>query len=331
MALIDSGVQADITDLQGVVLPGIAYSETGTQARGDGRVDSDSELGGHGTAMATLIAGQGRGSRMMGVAPESRILPIQASSQYNYPEAIRYAVDHGAKVINFSEGVGYRCTDSIQDAVSYAISNDVVIVAASGNDPREPDTAPGDCAGVLSVGALSHDLKIWEKSAPGRNVMVAGPGVSVGATMKDGRFRPNLNGTSQAAALSSGVIALMRSHYSAMSGREVVQRLVATAKDVGPKGWDKWTGNGAMIPYLALTAEVPHNARNPAYEKLDTLQGMAPDVPKTESPAQHTRAVANEKVQGGGSSTGLLLGIAGSVVGLAVIAFAARRIMGRTR
>lgn len=270
VAVIDSGVQADVADLRGVVLKGADFDGP---AAGDGRRDFDTEKGGHGTAMAALIAGQGSGTGMAGVAPESRILPIAAATD-NFVRTIHYAVDHGARVINISSTArSAHCIDDVQQAVAYAVQHDVVVVASAGNEGNamESGNSPANCAGVLAVGALSADLTTWEKSTPGDNVMVAAPGGLVGSIGKDGTFSSRNNGTSQAAALTSGVIALIRSRYPHMPGREVVQRLLATAKDIGPKGWDKKTGYGAIIPYLALTANVPPNASNPVYERFDHL------------------------------------------------------------
>ncbi|HEU5027537.1 MAG TPA: S8 family serine peptidase [Spirillospora sp.] len=263
VALIDSGAEARLPELRGVVLPGEATDGTST---GDGRTDSDTKLGGHGTGMAALIAAQGSGSGMVGVAPKSRILPVVVPTT-DYDEAIRYAVEHGARVINMSQGVpATTCPNDIRAAVGYAIQHDVIIIAAAGNKPfYESSFSPANCPGVLTVGAVDAQLTPWSKSTRGSNVMLAAPGVSVGSVGKAGVFTPGVNGTSSAAALTSGVVALLRSHFPAMSGREIVQRMLATARDVGPKGWDKKTGYGALMPYKALTANVPETAPNPVY------------------------------------------------------------------
>lgn len=268
VAVIDTGVQADLPDLKGVVLRGVEFD---TRKRGDGRQDLDTEKGGHGTAMAALIAGQGLGAGMVGLAPKSKILPVSAAID-NQVKTIHYAVDHGAKVINISSGVALaHCPDEVQQALEYAIEHDVVIVAAAGNDgdAAESGYTPANCAGVLAVGAVSANLEPWKESTPGDNVMVAAPGVMVGSIGRAGIFEGDHSGTSQATALTSAVVALVRAKYPKMSGRQVVQRIVATTKDIPPAGWDKKTGYGAIIPYLALTANVPNDATNPVYDKHD--------------------------------------------------------------
>ncbi|MBO2447269.1 S8 family serine peptidase [Actinomadura barringtoniae] len=268
VGLIDTGVEATIPQLKGVVLPGTDF-EGAVQGRGDGRKDVDREFDGHGTSMAVLIAGQGPGDSMVGVAPKAKILPIQVTSEVQNDEAIRFAVDHGAKVINLSLGAPHDCITSMQDAVNYAISKDVVVVAGAGNSPNDGDQTPADCKGVLAVGGLDYQKRIADFSSPGKNIMVAAPAVMVGVTQKDGSFRERASGTSQASALTSGVIALLRARFPQMSGRQIVQRILNTTKDVGPKGWDNKTGNGAVIPYAALTANVFPGAANPVYGRYD--------------------------------------------------------------
>src|SRR4051794_6476846 len=103
VAVIDQGVDASVPDLKGALLPGADFSGAG----GKGWVDHDTEGAGHGTAMAALIASRGTGTGMLGIAPEAQVLPIVTSfktvaGQKADVNAIRYAADHGADVINMS-------------------------------------------------------------------------------------------------------------------------------------------------------------------------------------------------------------------------------------
>ncbi|WP_170026621.1 S8 family serine peptidase [Actinomadura oligospora] len=267
VAVIDSGVEARLPDLQGVVLKG---GSVGWGLHGDGRTDHDSEQGGHGTGMAALIAGQGKGTGMTGVAPDSRILPVLAD-QDSWPQAIRFAVDHGAKVINMSVGADTAsCDPKLQNAISYAIDHDAVLVAAAGNKAGTDSekSSPANCAGGLVVGGLDQNLGVYRNSTPGDSTAVAAPAVNVGSIGKAGVFGV-VNGTSSATALTSGAIALLRSRFPDESGRRIVQRLLNTARDVGDKGWDRYTGNGAVIPYSAAVDNVPSGAPNSVYARYD--------------------------------------------------------------
>ncbi|MCO6006303.1 S8 family serine peptidase [Actinoallomurus purpureus] len=273
VAVIDSGVNARLPELRGAVIPG-ADMDAG---KGDGRTDFDTQENGHGTAMAALIAGQGAGSGMVGVAPGAKILPIRAKAGNREIEnGIRYAVDHGASVINISQGVPspdwVGCGESTQQTISYALNHDVVIVASAGNDGDGPNDKewPAECRGVLAVGAVDHTFNPWVKTQRQPYVMVAAPGVRAGSVNKSGEFVPVWNGTSQASALTSGVVALVRSKFPKMSAGEVVQRITSTARDVGAPGRDDATGYGLVRPYHALVDKATGDVPNPLSGKWNS-------------------------------------------------------------
>ncbi|MCP9967600.1 S8 family serine peptidase [Actinomadura madurae] len=278
VAVIDTGVNAQLPDLKPVVLPGTDLTGKG----GDGRQDTDAYKHGHGTGMASLIASQGTKTGFVGVAPEARILPIAASvSGTTTGKAVRYAVDHGAKVINISEGsesaaiYPNQCPPQLLEAVQYAAAKDVVIVASARNtgDNGNKPSYPASCPGVLAVGALGHDGKPWKSTQRQPYVTVAAPGTDVGWINKEGHAYNAGEGTSQASALAAGAAALVRSRDPRMPARQVVQRLTATAKDFGPPGRDNLVGYGVISIPRALKQNVPSNAPNPVYERLDKVAG----------------------------------------------------------
>ncbi|HEX6470249.1 MAG TPA: S8 family serine peptidase [Streptosporangiaceae bacterium] len=276
VAVIDSGVEADIPDMAGVVLPGTNAESGG----GDGRTDVDTAVpAGHGTAMAALIASQGRGTGFVGVAPRAKILPIVSRDLESKAAAVRYATSHGAKVINISQGAPTSCPPDLQQAVADAVRHDVVVVAAAGNegDTTNPSATPANCAGVLAVGGVDPRLGAFAKTQRQPYVAVAAPAAGVGSVLRDGQFHTSEGGTSSAAALTSGAVALVRSKFPDLSAREVVQRIIASTRDAGPKGRDDLTGYGAVRPYQALTIDVPRNTPNPvfaAYDKWAAAHGQ---------------------------------------------------------
>ncbi|MBC6457981.1 S8 family serine peptidase [Actinomadura sp. HBU206391] len=268
VAVLDSGVQASIPELSGVVLPGTDASSGG----GDGRTDVDkSEVPGHGTGMASLIAAQGRGTGFVGVAPRVKILPVVTEGLNGAASAIRYAADHKAKVISVSQAGRAACPSDVQEAVGYAIERDVVIVAAAGNDGDTTNASvfPANCSGVLAVGAVDYRFRPWAKTQRQPYVAVAAPGAQVGSVLRDGEFHPSSGGTSSATALTSAAVALVRSKFRAMPARDVVQRIIASAGDVGAPGKDRQTGYGLIRPYRALTQSAPKNAPNPVFAAYD--------------------------------------------------------------
>lgn len=153
VGVIDTGVEASVPDLRGVVVPG--GDMLGDP--GAGETDFDTRSDGHGTAVAVLIAGQGYGTGTVGIAPQARILPVHAATPGVAGDAdtlaagIEFAVDHGAQVVNVSLGLpspsGTSCDPVLQDAVAYALEHNVVVVAAAGDTdvsgpgPVEPHPA----------------------------------------------------------------------------------------------------------------------------------------------------------------------------------------------
>jgi type VII secretion-associated serine protease mycosin len=277
VAVVDKGVQASIPDLAGVVLPGTDAEGGG----GDGRRDVDDAVPpGHGTAMAGLIASQGRGTGFVGVAPRAKILPIVSKHLDGIAPGIRFAVDHDAKVISISQVAPQPCPDDVQEAVGYAIQHDVVVVAGAGNDGTGANASetPANCAGVLAVGGLDARLRAFAKTQRQPYVAVSAPATGIGGVLKDGRYYPSEGGTSAATALTSAAVALVRSKYPDLPARDVVKRIMASTRDAGPAGRDDQTGYGAVRPYQALTLDVPKNTPNPvfaAYDKWAAAQGKA--------------------------------------------------------
>ncbi|MGW5413039.1 type VII secretion-associated serine protease mycosin [Actinomadura geliboluensis] len=281
VAVIDTGVNGQLPDLRPALLPGADFPDKG----GNGQRDYDSYKDGHGTGMASLIASQGSKTGFVGIAPEAKILPVAAPSlnPVATSNAVRFAVDHGAKVINISQAsesadlYPNHCPPQLLDAIKYAAQKDVVIVAGAGNtgDVNNKAAYPAACPGVVAVGAIGHDAKPWRSTQRQSYVTVAAPGAEVGWINKEGHVFRSGEGTSQASALASGAIALVRSRYPEMSARQVVQRITATAKDFGPTGKDDLLGYGVISIPRALKQNVPDTAPNPVYERLDKVAGGA--------------------------------------------------------
>jgi subtilisin family serine protease len=279
VAVLDSGVNAGRPELAGRVRAGTDV----IAGHGDGRTDFDRSRA-HGTAMSIFIAGQGGSSGLVGIAPQATILPVRVlhggvgeNEAGGADEAdsagIRYAVDHGAKVISMSLGGPMPCPDAEQAAVAYAVSRGAIVVASSGNEgPDGAEQAPGDCLGVVTVGAVGADRTPWPKTTLTGSMDVAGPGVNMASINAAGQSGTS-EGTSDAAALTSAALALIWSKFPTLTNRQVVARLLATARDSGAPGKDNATGVGVIRPYNAITENVPANAPNPIF---DELKGVTP-------------------------------------------------------
>jgi len=274
---VESGVQAAVPDLRGVVLPGANLTGTG------GNGDTDIQVGedGHGTAMAVVIAGQGTGTGTVGIAPRSRILPVIVggsgpASVRTAAAGIRYAASHGAQVINLPFGIGgtspASCDPVLQAAVAYALGHDVVLVASSGNASRYAGPGePASCAGVLAVGGIEPDGSLWRGSTRQPYVAVAAPADHMVYVGRDGRYTTTGEGTSFSAALTAGTAALIRSRYPDLPWYRVVQRLTGTATPAGRPVPNQGFGYGIINPARAVNAAaypVRASAPNPVFAKF---------------------------------------------------------------
>ncbi|WP_433533676.1 type VII secretion-associated serine protease mycosin [Micromonospora sp. CA-263727] len=265
VAVIDSGVDGSHPDLAGQVLPGIDLVSPGGAAEPDPV--------GHGTTVAGLIAGRNDDRQgVVGLAPDARILPVRVLDEENrYDDAlivaqgVRWAVDNGAQVINLSLG-GSGDSAALAAAIDYAFARDVVVVACTGNLATSPDAKvwyPAREPGVIAVSGLERNSdNLWSGAITGRATILTAPASGlVGARPPGGYWR--VQGTSFAAPLVAATAALVRSRYPQLSAGDVVNRLLATAKDIGPTGRDDRFGYGLVDPVAALTADVPLVYDNP--------------------------------------------------------------------
>jgi type VII secretion-associated serine protease mycosin len=308
VAVVDSGVDDSVPDLAGQVLPGIGFAEA---AGTDGRRDFDVRTG-HGTGMAGIIAGRGKGPmRVLGIAPGSRILPVSTGARTTATDVvsgIRWAADHRAGVLNLSIGFAGPASPQLVEAVRYALANDVVVIASAGNlaDNDRAVESPASIPGVIAVSGADQQAEAWSGSSMGPEVVLAAPAVRVVAPSPRSVSPTGFgvgDGTSEAAAIVSGAAALVRSRYPDMDSANVINRLIATARDQGPPGRDTAFGFGTVRPYEALTADVPSVSRNP----------LLPPGGDTTDPT-----AAPEAAPGGGL-TGVVLLASGLVAGLLVV------------
>jgi len=270
VAIVDRGVDDGyrLHELRnGVVLPGVDISGYDEDSKGK------ADVNGHGTFMALLVAARGGGNGATGIAPKSTILPVKILSGVDTQKGIRWAADHGAQVINMSIAhirIGEHCSANLQSAINYAIERDVVIVAAAGNEGDEENNVlePASCPGVLAVGAVDQSGRPWVKTQRHDYVDVAAPGADLPVRDYYGEWTKT-SGTSNSSALVAGLAALVRAKFPDASAREVVQRIIATARDTGPPGHDDTTGYGIVDPARALTADVPADAPNPVFAEYD--------------------------------------------------------------
>ncbi len=329
VAVVDSGVDASHPDLTGQVLEGKDFT-------GGGNAQEDKM--GHGTSMASIIAGHGHGagnsSGMMGLAPKAKILPLrtlQTEKDPNHDEtwaaAVRYAVDQGAKVINlsFSNDGGKTLSDG-RAAIAYAQAHDVVVVAGSGNDGSIAVDEPAALPGVVAVGAIDEKANRWDGSNTGKGLALMAPGVEVlSADMTRSQQYSLSTGTSDATAYVSAAAALVRAKYPDLTAGQIINRLIKSATFAHHKGLkapDEEYGYGIVRPYSALTRDIP------AGPKKNPLGQLSSSTPTFSQPSKGTDSSSQAKKKKKSSSGSILLiaGIAAAVVviGIAIAVIRSR-------
>ena len=313
VAVVDTGVKADHQDLVGQVLPGADFS--GGQS--DGRVDTI----GHGTSMSGLIAGHGHGTNagISGLAPKAKILPVRVAlsggavinngTSERTPEAIRYAADHGAKVINMSfDGAG---DSDMREAIEYAVSKDIVLVASAGNegDKDRPVGYPAAFPGVVAVGAIDQQGALWAKSNKGTEVTLVAPGADIYAVdFQSTSSYHKSSGTSDASAYVSAIAALVRSKYPNLSAGQVINRMIKSAvvPPSKPALPDDSYGYGIASPREALKPNpaVDNGPKeNPLLGRAESHRLGAEGAPSSAAPSKPA-AGGNSAAPGGGSTAG---------------------------
>jgi type VII secretion-associated serine protease mycosin len=282
VAVVDTGIDNNHPDLSGNILPGLDVVVGGA---GNGWGDKD----GHGTGMAGLIAahghGPGNGDGAMGLAPKAKILPIRINTGSGLGDgtalalAVDEAVKRGAKIV----AVAINSDANSYDAVQRAIKAGVIVVAASGNRPRENFMGdPAAHPGVVAVGAVGQDGNIADISVRGPALSLVAPGVDIVSSGKDGDYRKG-TGTSPSTALVSGAAALVWSKYPQLTSTQVVEHLTKTATDKGAPGRDSEYGFGVLNIVKALTTE-PNTAPTASPTRsLQTAPIVAPSDPEPKS------------------------------------------------
>ncbi|MBB1244983.1 S8 family serine peptidase [Streptomyces durbertensis] len=237
VAVLDAGVDPNVPELRGQVLPGTNVISRDRPAHSD-------DIG-HGTTIAGVIAGTGAGNGLRGLAPEAKILPVTVVEKSDEPrffegldsvaEAIDYAVDNGAKIINCSFGSSYD-QPSTQKAIDRANRKGVLIFAGAGNFGKEQRRGksghqyPARLPGVVAVGATDKQAKHMELSSYGPHIALTGPG-DVTPQRCDGTQRICIQqgGTSVATAVVSASAALIWSKHPDWTANQVLRVMIKTA------------------------------------------------------------------------------------------------------
>lgn len=266
--VLDDGVSQNHPDL-GQVTPGRDFTGQSGSGGPVNRCDN------HGTAVAGVITSLIDGNGTVGVAPDARsrsarvfISEVPASSstecsgrwttQFSWTvDALDWAQSQGARVTNNSNSYDSR-SSSVASKYQQTRDAGMLHFASAGNDAIENVSFPADLASVNGVSAVDHSGNLASFSNYGARLSLSGPGVGIQVTDRPGSpgyesgDYTELDGTSFAAPMAAGAGVLMLSRASNMTGGEVELFLQASARDLGPPGFDIFFGWGMVDARTAL-------------------------------------------------------------------------------
>lgn len=295
VAVIDTGVAFEnhgsfrqVEDLAGA-----------TFAKGYDFVNDDEHANddhGHGTHVAGTIAQTtNNGVGVAGLAPKATIMPLKvlsargSGSAADIADAIRFAADEGADVINMSLGGGMRSL-VMQTAVAYARKKGVVVVCAAGNNSRRKVEFPAAYKGAFAVSSVGPDRKLAFYSSYGKQIAISAPGgdkrkggeaggilqntIQPGAVSATNQYLA-FQGTSMATPHVAGAAALVMS--TGVTNPDDVERILReTATDAGAKGWDDKYGHGILnVADAVSTADAETSGGWHLLSALAALAGFA--------------------------------------------------------
>lgn len=296
VAIVDSGVDPNHPDLSG------SFWTNPDEIAGNGVDDDhngiiDDTIGcdiisgtndptdeyGHGTHCAGIVAAvTGNSTGVAGITPDARIMAVKCwpLTLSTVALGLIYAVDNGADVINMSWGANFQIP-VIHDALLFAKSRGVVLIASAGNDGMEQINYPASYPEVISVGASNSDDHVAYFSTFNEYIDVCAPGLSIlslraaGTDMYGTKGEPNVHiieddyylasGTSMSGPHVVAIAAYLRSLSPGLTHDFIKGVLGATADDfVDPyglgenyPGWDMYSGYGRVNLWSALDAPRP--------------------------------------------------------------------------
>ncbi|MCX4659762.1 S8 family serine peptidase [Streptomyces uncialis] len=297
VAVVDSGVNHRTPSLGGKVLLDEVPASAAYGATND--------YGGHGTTMAELIAGSGKGDSLKGLAPDARIIPVRVvlkaltdqkerAKTASIPEGIRAAADTDARIISLSLG-GEFTDPELEDSIKYAAAKGKLIFAAAGNDGPKTEFKgyPAAYLEAIGVGAADKTGTVGEFSQKGDYVDLASPGVNVPVWCDETfiRYCPS-EGTSQATAIASASAALIWSAHPDWSANQVLRTLIDTAGRQWPKDAPSdYLGYGLIRPRLVLEDK----NIDPGPADVNPLTNEKTPVAGTKEPSEGTSSAPEGK------------------------------------
>lgn len=268
IAVLDTGVNLNHKELRGKIVKRADFVNLeGLDTSGfigdySGYDDVPEDEVGHGTHVSGIIAG--RGLEMdEGVAPDCSIMAVRVLATMkqgtrlvgagivdNINAGIKWAVDNDADVINMSLGIKHTGGGlPHEDIIRYALSKNVTVVAASGNDGTSERYYPGALPGVIAVGAVDNSGAVTRFTSYGANITVVAPGLNIYSSFANNTYAL-ASGTSQASPFVAGSIALAKSYAleqgKKLTNNEITYILKNTSDKVDSRLRNELSGYGLI-------------------------------------------------------------------------------------
>jgi len=253
VAVVDTGIDYTHPDLMANYVPlGYDWVNNHTAPMDDH---------GHGTHCAGIIAATLNNNIGIAGIAQVKVMAEKALNATGYgtstdlANAIIHATDQGAKIISNSWGSNVS-SSVIQDAITYATTKGVLVLASAGNSGINTPQYPGAYDEVICVTATDHNDQLAEFSTYGDWVDVAAPGVEIASTYPNNSYAFR-SGTSMACPHAAGTAALIWSQYPNMTADLVRYQLERTSDDLGPTGFDGFYGHGRINAKKAVEQDLP--------------------------------------------------------------------------
>ncbi len=241
IAVIDTGAE-EHEDLKSRRVTAVSYLSDGEDTGDDH---------GHGTFVTGLLAAERNNGKGIAGMTDSHIVSMKvmgtegAVSIDSMSQAVRDAVDeYGCQVINISMGTP-NDNDELREAVEYALSKDVIVVAAAGRKDGDP-FYPAAYEGVIGVNMVDNELELTDYSVSNESVFVSAPGENLISLSVLGGYERSGTGSSYAAAHVTAMAAMAKQVKPDMTVSEFRELLQNTAKDMGDEGYDTAYGWGVI-------------------------------------------------------------------------------------
>jgi len=217
------------------------------------------DANGHGTGISSIIAATANNNKgLAGINWSAKIMVVRAldsaggGSFENVVAGIHYAVDNGARIINMSFGSN-EDVPALHDAINYAISKDVLVVAAVGNSGANSIFYPAAYSGVLAVGSVGSTNHISSFSNYGTGVDLVAPGEAVPIADLGSNKYSSGYGTSFSTAIVTGIASLILGRLPSMSAQDLGQTLIKTADTIDGNSSSIFFGAGLVDAMKALS------------------------------------------------------------------------------